>query len=521
MEHKTLSMDQSHETIIILDFGSQYTQLIARRIREQGVFSEIFPYNVDLASLKAKNIKGIILSGGPASVYEKDAPRIGPELFTFDVPLLGICYGLQLLMYISGGQVAQAEQKEYGLARLEITEKSLLWQDIPDHSRVWMSHGDKVLRLPDQYKAIARTANAPLAAVQHSQKPIFGLQFHPEVVHSEFGTGILRNFIFGACSCKGDWSPASFVRESVQAIRERVGQRHVLCALSGGVDSSVVAVLLHQAIGAQLHCIFVDTGLLRYREAQEVETVFRGNFSIDLTVIDAANDFYSKLAGVRDPELKRKIIGNEFIRIFEREAKKIGHFEFLAQGTLYPDVIESVSFKGPSATIKSHHNVGGLPDEFDFELIEPLRELFKDEVRRVGRELGLPESIIGRHPFPGPGLAVRIPGEISAGRVELLQKADAIFIEELHKAGIYDDIWQAFAVLLPVQTVGVMGDQRTYENVIALRAVTSTDGMTADWFEMPYEVLGVVSNRIINEVTGINRVVYDVSSKPPATIEWE
>lgn len=511
----------NHEVILILDFGSQYTQLIARRVREQKVFSEIHPYNTDLSSFKNRRLKGIILSGGPSSVYEKDAPRIGNELFELGLPVLGICYGLQLITFLNGGQVVQAEEKEYGPAQIAISEESSIFAGVPSGSGVWMSHGDKVVTLPDGFKAIAKTDNAPFAAIQHEEHKWFGLQFHPEVTHTPLGSRIFHNFLFSICACTGDWSPASFVEESIRQIRQRVGKRNVLCGLSGGVDSSVVAALLQKAIGSQLHCVFVDNGLLRYEEAEEVERVFTENFNINLTVVNKRRLFYDKLNGVVDPERKRKIIGTEFIRVFEEQAEHLGTFDYLAQGTLYPDVIESVSFKGPSAVIKSHHNVGGLPERFDFELLEPLRELFKDEVREVGRQLGLPERIIGRHPFPGPGLAVRILGSVTRERVEILQKADAVFISELHKAGIYDAIWQAFAVLLPVQSVGVMGDQRTYENVLALRAVTSTDGMTADWYEMPYEVLATVSNRIINEVRGINRVVYDVSSKPPATIEWE
>lgn len=510
-----------HETIIILDFGSQYTQLIARRIRELGVYCEIHPFNADLSILHQPQTKGIIFSGGPASVYAKDAPRIDAEILNLGLPVLGICYGLQLLTFLTGGQVDKAEKKEYGLAALEITRESLLFKDIPSKSKVWMSHGDRVLTLGQNFKVIARTQNALYAAIEHEEKRLFGLQFHPEVKHTEYGVQILKNFVFEICQCSGDWSSKSFVDENIKAIQEKVAARNVLCALSGGVDSSVLAVLLHRAIGDQLHAVFVDTGLLRYREAEEVERIFRKNFKINLTVVKAGNVFLDKLKGVDDPEQKRKIIGNEFIRIFEQEAKKLGDFHFLAQGTLYPDVIESVSFKGPSATIKSHHNVGGLPDSFDFELLEPLRELFKDEVRQVGRALGLPENIIQRHPFPGPGLAVRILGEVNKEHVEILQKADAIFIEELWNHDLYHKIWQAFAVLLPIRTVGVMGDQRTYEHVIALRGVTSTDGMTADWFRMPSDVLARISNRIINEVSGVNRVVYDISSKPPATIEWE
>jgi GMP synthase (glutamine-hydrolysing) len=521
MEFKTLESDVSHETILILDFGSQYTQLIARRIREQNVFSEIQPFNFDLNQLKNKNLKGIILSGGPSSVYEEGAPHVGQKIFELGVPVLGICYGLQMITHLSGGKVLPAEHKEYGLAKLEILDDNLLFKNVDSTSNVWMSHGDKVTELPEDFNTIAKTNNSPFAAIRHIDKQIFGLQFHPEVAHTEAGKTIFGNFLFEICHCKADWSPKSFIEESISNIRNLVGDHHVLCAMSGGVDSSVVAVLLNKSIGKQLHCIFIDTGLLRLNEAQDVENIFRKNFDIDLTCINSKDSFYSKLHQVSDPEAKRKKIGNEFIRIFEKEAAKIGQFEFLAQGTLYPDVIESISFKGPSATIKSHHNVGGLPDNFDFKLIEPLRELFKDEVRAVGRELEIPEKIISRHPFPGPGLAVRILGEVSEKRVEILQLADAIYIEELHNADIYNEIWQAFAVLLPVNTVGVMGDQRTYENVIALRAVTSTDGMTADWYKMSYDVIGKISNRIINEVKGVNRVVYDISSKPPATIEWE
>ena len=521
MEFKTVTNDLLHETILILDFGSQYTQLIARRIRELNVYSEIQPYNYSLNIIKDRNIKGIILSGGPSSVYEKNAPHIEKEILNIGLPILGICYGLQLLSYLSGGEIVPAEHKEYGLANLKIINDSTLFKNISATTNVWMSHGDKVIKLPIGFKTIAETINSPYAAIVHENLDLYGIQFHPEVVHTVEGKNILSNFVFEICKCTGDWSPKSFIEENIKSIRQKVSNRKVLCAMSGGVDSSVLAVLLSRAIGKQLHCIFIDTGLLRLHEAEDVEKIFRKNFSIDLTCIKSSNLFFSKLTGIQDPEEKRKIIGNEFIRIFEIEARKIGNFDFLAQGTLYPDVIESVSYKGPSATIKSHHNVGGLPEHFNFELIEPLRELFKDEVRNVGRELGIPDKVIDRHPFPGPGLAVRILGSVTKERVDILQKADAIYIEELHNNNIYNEIWQAFAVLLPVQTVGVMGDQRTYENVIALRAVTSTDGMTADWYKMSYDILGKISNRIINEVNGVNRVVYDISSKPPATIEWE
>lgn len=516
MEAKTLG----HETILILDFGSQYTQLIARRIREQGVFCEIHPYNYELSS-KAQGIKGIIFSGGPSSVYVDGAPIVSKSYFELGLPVLGICYGLQMMGYLLGGKVESSDKKEYGRARINIRKNSILFKNVPESSNVWMSHGDKVLNLPSGFVSLAESDNSSFAAIENKENQLFALQFHPEVVHTEFGKTIIQNFIFEICKCSGDWSSKSFIEESIKSIREHVGNKHVLCGLSGGVDSSVVAVLLNKAIGKQLHCMFIDTGLMRNNEAIEVESAFRKSYDINLTCINSSESFLSLLKDVQDPEKKRKIIGAEFIRVFEEQSKKLGTFDFLAQGTLYPDVIESVSFKGPSATIKSHHNVGGLPKKMGFRLVEPLRELFKDEVRAIGREMGIPEILIGRHPFPGPGLAVRILGKITPERIEVLQKADAIYIEELHKAGIYDDIWQAFAVHLPVKTVGVMGDERTYDAVIGLRAVTSTDGMTADWYPIPYDVLAKISNRIINEVKGVNRVVYDVSSKPPATIEWE
>ena len=516
-----MSVNYSHETIIVLDFGSQYSQLIARKIRELKVFSEIHPFNVSLDILKHEKVKGIILSGGPSSIYEENAPMISKNILDMNVPILGICYGLQLLMHLNNGKVNPAEKKEYGHAQLQINSQSKIFEGIPDNSTVWMSHGDKVDEIPVEFEPIAKTNNSPFAAVHHKSKPIWGIQFHPEVSHTVYGKKILENFCFNICSCFGDWSSLSFIDESIKSIKKTVGNEKVICGLSGGVDSSVTAVLLHKAIGTQLHCIFVDTGLLRINEAYLVEKVFKKYFHISLTIVNKSELFLSKLRNIIDPEIKRKIIGNLFIEVFEEEAKKLGEFKYLAQGTLYPDVIESVSFKGPSATIKSHHNVGGLPEKMEFELLEPLRELFKDEVRNIGRKLNMPEEIIERHPFPGPGLAVRILGDITEERVEVLQKADDIYISELKKNNQYDKIWQAFTVLLPVQTVGVMGDERTYENALVLRAVTSTDGMTANWYQMPYDLLGHISNRIINEVDGINRVVYDISSKPPATIEWE
>lgn len=516
-----MSADHSHETIVVLDFGSQYTQLIARRIRESGVFSVILPYNSNLTKLEIPQLRGIILSGGPNSVYNEDAPKLSDEFLNLGVPVLGICYGLQLVMHLMGGKVEAAAKREYGKAQVRIESDSNLFHGIPDVSTVWMSHGDKVVRLADGFRSIGHTDNSPYAAVEHQEKPVFGLQFHPEVVHTEKGKEILKNFCFRVCKCAGDWSAGSFVEESIKSIREELGEAKIICGLSGGVDSSVVAVMLDRAIGHNLECVFVDTGLLRYREAERVEKVFTKNFNIKLTSVNKSDLFLDKLKGVTNPEEKRKIIGRLFIQVFEEESQKLGQFDYLAQGTLYPDVIESISVKGPSATIKSHHNVGGLPDNIRFKLIEPLRELFKDEVREVGRILGVPGEIIDRHPFPGPGLAVRIPGPITNEKISILQHADEIFINELIKHNLYNEIWQAFAVLLPVQSVGVMGDERTYQSALSLRAVTSTDGMTANWYHMPYEVLSEISNRIINEVAGVNRVLYDISSKPPATIEWE
>jgi len=510
------------EKILILDFGSQYTQLIARKTRELGVFSEIHPFNFPADAVKAdKNIKAIILSGGPAGVNAPGAPHCNAEIFQMGLPILGICYGLQHIAYSLNGEVDPAAKREYGRAMLQIVAENPLFSGIASPTEVWMSHGDHLTRLPDGFEVLARTENSPISAIGNAAKKIYGIQFHPEVHHTCAGEQILHNFLRNICGFRGDWSPHSFIESSIRQIRETVGKDRVLLGLSGGVDSSVLAVLLNAAIGEQLHCVFVDNGLLRYREAEDVYRIFREKIGLNLTLVTARAAFLSKLKHVVDPEKKRKIIGNTFIEVFEKEAKKAGNFRFLAQGTLYPDVIESVSFKGPSATIKSHHNVGGLPDRLNFELLEPFRELFKDEVRQVGRELGVPEQIIGRHPFPGPGLAIRIIGKVTEEDLTILQKADKIFIDALKKDGLYDEIWQAFCVLLPVQTVGVMGDERTYENVLALRAVTSTDGMTADWYPLPYKFLAKVSNKIINEIKGINRVVYDISSKPPATIEWE
>ncbi|KON28427.1 GMP synthase [miscellaneous Crenarchaeota group archaeon SMTZ-80] len=511
----------THDSIIILDFGSQYTQLIARRIREIGVFSVIMPFNTPIRQISSKRARGIILSGGPSSVYDKEAPRISKHIFDLDIPILGICYGLQLIISIFCGKVAPAAKREYGHAQLLVSASSPLFRNISKKSSVWMSHGDKVVDLTTDFKAIGHTDNSPYAAIQHVSKPIFGLQFHPEVKHTKEGEKILENFCFSICKCTGDWTPGSFIDETINNIHNIVGSKKVICGLSGGVDSSVTAVLLDKAVGKNLHSIFVDTGLLRRNERNIVQDVFMKNFHINLTVVNKTELFLKSLKGISEPEKKRKIIGRLFIEVFEKEANKIGRFDYLAQGTLYPDVIESLSLKGPSATIKSHHNVGGLPKKMKFKLIEPLKELFKDEVRRVGKALGLPDEIVNRHPFPGPGLAVRIPGVINRKKIAILQEADDIYLSELKKHNLYNEIWQAFAVLLPVQSVGVMGDERTYEYTLVLRAVTSTDGMTANWYPMPHNILAEISNKIINEVEGINRVVYDVSSKPPATIEWE
>ncbi|MFO7845556.1 MAG: glutamine-hydrolyzing GMP synthase [Balneolaceae bacterium] len=513
---------QPDDWILILDFGSQYTQLIARRVRELNVYCEIHPYNTKTTSFDKHPPKGIILSGGPSSVYDDNAPELNLHWLDLEVPVLGICYGLQSLAHaINPGSVEKAEKREFGRATLIVDDSADLLQDIEEQTTVWMSHGDHINDLPSSYKPIAHTSNAPVAAVRHAEKQIYGVQFHPEVVHTEEGWKIFRNFVERICGCKRTWTAASFIDTQILSIRNQVGSENVLCALSGGVDSTVVATLLHKAIGDQLQCVFVDNGLLRKNEFTDVLETYREHLHLPVKGVDASEEFLNNLKGITDPEEKRKIIGNTFIDLFDREVVDQQAYKFLAQGTLYPDVIESVSFKGPSATIKSHHNVGGLPDKMNLELVEPVRELFKDEVRNVGRELGIPESFIGRHPFPGPGLGIRILGEITPERLRLLREADAIFINALREDDLYDEVWQALTVLLPIQSVGVMGDERTYEFTVALRAVTSRDGMTADWAHLPYEFLSDVSNRIINEVKGINRVVYDVSSKPPSTIEWE
>jgi GMP synthase (glutamine-hydrolysing) len=510
----------THQTIVVLDFGSQYTQLIARRLRELSVYTEILPFHTPLEDILRRRPVGIILSGGPKSVSDPGAPKIGAAVFQAGMPMLGICYGMQLMTDTLGGRVTPAPQREFGHAHVSLQPHGKLFADLPASVRVWASHGDLVAAPPPGFAVTATSANAPVAGMQDLDRQLFGVLFHPEVVHTERGIDILRNFAYGVCGCRGDWTMASFVDESVARIKEVVGAGRVVCGLSGGVDSTVAAMLIHRAIGERLTCIFVDNGLLRQNEAAQVRTRFE-RLHLPLDFVDASELFLVRLAGVTDPETKRKIIGATFIDVFERRANEIGHFEFLAQGTLYPDVIESVSVLGPSAVIKSHHNVGGLPERMKFKLVEPLRSLFKDEVRAAGTTLGLEEEFVWRQPFPGPGLAVRLLGPVDSHRLELLRRADAIVADEIRKAGWYRRLWQSFAVLLPIQSVGVMGDERTYEHTIAVRAVESRDGMTAEWARLPHELLEAISSRIVNEVRGINRVVYDISSKPPATIEWE
>ncbi len=511
------------ETLLIIDFGSQYNQLIARRVREAKVFCEIVPPTISIDKILSKNVKGIILSGGPASIYQKNSPKLNPEFLQLKVPVLGICYGMQAISHLLGGEVRKARHREYGRADVyTVSGGGSLFRGTPRRWTSWMSHGDYVSRVPKGFVRTAYTKNTHMAAFENREQKIYGVQFHPEVMHSQFGTNVIQNFLFGVCQFKKTWTMDNFIRETVLKIRDQVKNDRVILGLSGGVDSSVAAALLSRAIGKKLTCIFVNNGLLRKDEVDQVRQAFKGKFNLNMQIVHAEKHFLRKLKGVTDPERKRKIIGHEFIYAFDREAKKIKKVKYLAQGTLYPDVIESQSaFGGPTAVIKSHHNVGGLPEKMNLKLIEPLRELFKDEVRALGLKLGLPSYLIGRHPFPGPGLAVRVLGDITEERLRILREADVRFIDEIRKAGLYDKIWQAFAVILPVKTVGVMGDERTYDNVIALRAVTSVDGMTADWFEFPRDVMARISNRIINEVKGVNRVVYDVSSKPPATIEWE
>jgi GMP synthase (glutamine-hydrolysing) len=511
----------AHQTILVLDFGSQYTQLIARRLRELSVYAEIVPYHTSLAAIRARRPVGVILSGGPRSVAEPGAPRCDAALFDLGIPVLGICYGMQVMTDALGGQVARAPQREYGHAVVHVARPTVLFDSLPSDLRVWASHGDFVAAAPPGFEVVATSANAPVAGMADRRRQLYGLLFHPEVAHTEHGLDILRRFAFDVCRCTGDWTMASFIDETVAAIREQVGDGRVLCALSGGVDSTVAATLVHRAVGDRLTCIFVDNGLLRAQEATQVRQRFVERLRLPVVFVDASTQFLERLRGVTDPEAKRKVIGATFIEVFEAQAAALGRFDFLAQGTLYPDVIESVSVVGPAAAIKSHHNVGGLPPHMRFRLIEPLRLLFKDEVRAVGLALGLDEDAVWRQPFPGPGLAVRIVGEVTPERLALLRQADAIVVEEVKRHGWYRRLWQAFAVLLPVQSVGVMGDARTYEATVAVRAVESRDGMTADWARLPHDLLATIASRIVNEVRGVNRVVYDISSKPPSTIEWE
>lgn len=507
------------ELVLVVDFGGQYNQLIARRVRENGVYCEIIPYDYSIEKIKEKNPKGIIFTGGPNSVYAEGAPRVDEGIFSLGVPILGICYGDQLMAHSLGGEVTSPDKREYGKTELDISKDNLLFDGVKEKDQCWMSHTDYISKTPEGFKVIATTKECPCAAMANEEKKLYGVQFHPEVEHTLFGKQMLHNFLFNICNLKGDWSMSSFAEEQISKIKEIVGDRKVICALSGGVDSSVAAVLVHKAIGKQLTCIFVDHGLLRKDEGDQVETIFKKQFDMNLIRVNAQDRFLGKLKGVSDPEKKRKIIGEEFIRVFEEEANKLGDIDFLVQGTIYPDVVESGT--KTSATIKSHHNVGGLPEDMQFELIEPLRELFKDEVRAVGEELGIPHKLVWRQPFPGPGLAIRVLGEITEDKLEIVREADAIFREEIANAGLDEAIWQYFACLPNIQSVGVMGDERTYCHTIALRAVTSSDAMTSDWARIPYEVLDLVSRRIVNEVKGVNRIVYDVTSKPPATIEWE
>ncbi len=522
----TIDNKKQHDTVVILDFGSQVTQLIARRIREIGVYAVLLPFNAPMEKILKANPKAVILSGGPASVTEENSPRAHAEIFKIGIPVLGICYGQQTMCEQLGGKVTPSPKREFGRAHITVEDASSplfagIWK-AGANPQVWMSHGDSVSKIPEGFKVIGKSDTCPFAAVADEKRKLYGVQFHPEVVHTPEGKQILSNFVLKIAGCKNDWTMALFKDEAIEAIRKQVGKESVICGVSGGVDSTVVAALLHAAIGEQLTCIFVDTGLMRLNEGTEVVDLFRNHFNIPLVHEKAGALFLERLAGVSDPEQKRKIIGRAFIDVFEDAKKRAGEAPFLAQGTLYPDVIESVSFTGgPSVTIKSHHNVGGLPEDMKFKLVEPLRALFKDEVRALGLALGIPEKFIKRHPFPGPGLAIRIPGDITEPKLDILRRADAIFIEELHKNKLYDETWQAFAVLLPVKTVGVMGDGRTYDSVLALRAVTSVDGMTADYAPLPHEFLGRCAVRIVNEVKGINRVVYDITSKPPGTIEWE
>jgi GMP synthase (glutamine-hydrolysing) len=509
-----------HVPIVVLDFGSQYTQIIARKLRESGVYSEIVPYSESIEDIMARTPKGLILSGGPASVYAADAYHPDSTIFDLGLPILGICYGMQLISQHFGGSVVPASSHEYGKAKLEFVNDNDIFKDTPNNQTVWMSHGDRVETIPSGFEKIAISENSSFAAIADTSKNIYAFQFHPEVYHSEYGTKLLKNFAKYICGCESTWNMGSFAKEQMDRVKKQVGDKKVLCAVSGGVDSSVVATLLFEAIGTQVIPVFVDNGLLRANEREQVETIFKSR-GIDLITVDASEQFLSKLAGVTDPETKRKIIGETFIEVFDKEAKKHSGVEFLAQGTLYTDVIESVSVKGPSKTIKSHHNVGGLPDWMKFELVEPLREIFKDEVRELGLELGLPRNMINRHPFPGPGLAIRVMGDVNKPDLDLLRKADVILLDVLHSTGYYEKTWQAFTVLLNVKSVGVMGDNRTYDNTVCVRIVDATDGMTATFAHIPHEILETISRRIINEVAGINRVVYDISSKPPATIEWE